>query len=42
MNTAELTALLAAFGEKPVSFVLPDGRRIPDHAHITEVGRIDR
>ena len=42
MNTAELTALLAAFGEKPVSFVLPDGGRIPDHAHITEVGRIDR
>jgi len=42
MNTAELTALLAAFGEKPVSFVLPDGGRIPAHAHITEVGRIDR
>ncbi|MDA0292373.1 MAG: DUF6428 family protein [Verrucomicrobia bacterium] len=42
MNTAELNALLAAFGEKPVSFVLPDGGRIPDHAHITEVGRIDR
>ncbi len=42
MNTAELTALLAAFGEKPVSFVLPDGGRVPTHAHITEVGRIDR
>ena len=42
MNTAELTALLAAFGEKPVSFVLPDGGRVPAHAHITEVGRIDR
>lgn len=42
MNTTELTALLAAFGDKPVSFVLPDGGRIPAHAHITEVGRIDR
>jgi len=42
MNTAELTALLTAFGDKPVSFVLPDGGRIPAHAHITEVGRIDR
>ena len=42
MNTTELTALLAAFGDKTVSFVLPDGGRIPAHAHITEVGRIDR
>jgi hypothetical protein len=42
MNTAELTALLTAFGDKPVSFVLPDGGRVPAHAHITEVGRIDR
>jgi len=42
MNTAELTALLTTFGDKPVSFVLPDGGRVPAHAHITEVGRIDR
>jgi len=42
MNTAEFTALLSALGEKNVQFVLPDGGRIPAHAHITEVGRIDR
>jgi hypothetical protein len=42
MNTAEFTALLSALGDKPVRFILPDGGRIPDHAHITEVGRVDR
>jgi hypothetical protein len=42
MNTAEFTALLTALGDKPVRFILPDGGRIPDHAHITEVGRVDR
>ena len=42
MNTAEFTKLLASLGDKTVHFVLPDGGRIPDHAHVTEVGRIDR
>jgi hypothetical protein len=42
MNTVEFAALLSALGEKPVRFILPDGGRIPDHAHITEVGRVDR
>jgi hypothetical protein len=42
MNTAEFTALLSASGEKTVRFILPDGGRIPEHAHITEVGRVDR
>ena len=42
MNTTEFTNLLASSGDKPVHFVLPDGGRIPDHAHVTEVGRIDR
>jgi len=42
MNTAEFTALLSALGDQPVRFLLPDGGRIPDHAHITEVGRVDR
>ena len=42
MNTAEFTSLLSAFGDKIVLFILPDGGRIPAHAHITEVGRIDR
>lgn len=42
MNSAEFTALLSALGDKPVRFLLPDGGRVPDHAHITEVGRVDR
>jgi hypothetical protein len=42
MNTAKFTNLLASSGDKSVHFVLPDGGRIPDHAHVTEVGRIDR
>jgi hypothetical protein len=42
MNAAAFTALLEDFGDRPVVFVLPDGGRIPPHAHITEVGRIDR
>ena len=42
MTTTEFTTILADCGENPVTFVLPDGGRIPDHAHITEVGRIDR
>src|SRR4051812_20779768 len=28
--------------EHALTFVLPDGDRIPAHAHITEVGRIDK
>lgn len=42
MNTAEFAALLSALGDRPVRFVLPDGGLIPGHAHITEVGRVDR
>ena len=42
MTTTEFTTILADCGKNPVTFVLPDGGRIPDHAHITEVGRIDR
>lgn len=42
MNTNEFTSLLSALGDKPVRFILPDGGRIPGHAHITEVGRVDR
>jgi len=33
--------LLAAPGHE-LAFVLPDGGRIPAHAHVTEVGRTDR
>ncbi len=42
MNASEFVGLLAAAGEKDVRFLLPDGGFIPAHAHITEVGRVDR
>jgi len=42
MTVSEFSALLAASGDKTVRFVLPDGGFIPAHAHVTEVGRVDR
>ena len=42
MDVSEFVGLIAAAGEKSVRFVLPDGGFIPAHAHITEVGRVDR
>ena len=42
MTAAELTTGLAAAGGKEVRFLLPDGGLVPAHAHITEVGRVDR
>jgi len=42
MDTSEFIDLLAGAGEKDVRFLLPDGGLIPAHAHITEVGRVDR
>jgi hypothetical protein len=40
-TTSFLTALLAA-GSAKVRFMLPDGGLIPAHAHVTEVGRVDK
>ncbi len=42
MIVSEFVGLLSSAGEKHVRFLLPDGGLIPAHAHITEVGRIDR
>jgi hypothetical protein len=42
MNTSTLLKLLVAHPKHHLQFILPDGGRIPIHAHITEVGRIDK
>lgn len=42
MTAAELATGLGAAGAKEVRFLLPDGGLVPAHAHITEVGRVDR
>lgn len=42
MKLAELKNHLASHVERQLRFVLPDGERIPAHAHITEVARIDK
>lgn len=42
MKTSELLSLLRAHSGHHLQFVLPDGGMIPVHAHITEVGRVDK
>ncbi len=43
MNFADLHHLLdTAPAEAEVRFLLPDGGLIPAHAHVTEVGRVDK
>lgn len=42
MKTSELLSALRAHPENHLEFTLPDGGRIPIHAHITEVGRVDK
>src|SRR5262245_20532648 len=42
MNITEFRRHLQAAPTHELCFVLPDGGRIPVHAHITEVGRTDR
>jgi hypothetical protein len=42
MKTSEFKQLLERYPESGLSFVLPNGESIPLHAHITEVGRIDK
>ena len=42
MNTSTLLKLLVAHPKHHLQFILPDGGKIPIHAHITEVGRIDK
>lgn len=42
MKTSELLAILRAHPAHHLQFILPDGGRVPIHAHITEVGRVDK
>lgn len=42
MKVSEFRRHLQAAANHELCFVLPDGGRIPAHAHITEVGRTDR
>jgi hypothetical protein len=42
VKTGDLQSALAAGGDLPVRFLLPDGGLVPAHAHVTEVGRVDR
>jgi hypothetical protein len=42
MKLSEFKAHLEAHPEHELTFILPDGGRIAAHAHITEVGRVDK
>lgn len=42
MKLSELKKQLAQHFDKTIRFVLPTGTRIPVHAHVTEVARIDK
>ncbi|MDB6140697.1 MAG: hypothetical protein JWO94_3769 [Verrucomicrobiaceae bacterium] len=42
MNVQELEAALNLQPDADVRFILPDGGMIPAHAHVTEVGRVDK
>ena len=42
MKLTEFTARLRQHPDHQLTFVLPDGDRVPAHFHITEAGRIDK
>lgn len=42
MKLSELKTTLAQHPEKNIRFILPDGEAVPDHAHVTEVARIEK
>ena len=42
MNVAEFRAILAAHPEARMHWMLPDRSFVPDHYHITEVGRVQK
>lgn len=42
MKTSELLTALHQYPDHHLQYVLPDGGMIPIHAHITEVGRVDK
>ena len=42
MNLNEFSSLVSAHPDKLMRFVLPDGKSIPAHYHITEVGHVKK
>ena len=42
MKLSELKQTLAQHSDKTLRFVLPTGSKIPAHAHVTEVARLDK
>jgi hypothetical protein len=42
MKTSELQNILTAHPNHQLIMLLPDSGRVPAHAHVTEVGRVDR
>jgi hypothetical protein len=42
MQLSELKKLLAKNSPRNIRFILPTGTKIPPHAHVTEVARIDK
>lgn len=42
MKTSEFKAHLEKYPDHELRFILPDGGFVPVHAHITEVGRVDK
>ena len=42
MKTSEFKRLLTKYPEYDIQFILPEGGLVPLHAHITEVGRVDK
>jgi hypothetical protein len=42
MQLSEFKEILGKHPEKAIRFVLPIGSKIPPHAHVTEVARIDK
>jgi hypothetical protein len=42
MNVRELKTFLTSNPDLNMQFVLPDGKTIPQHFHVTEVGRVQK
>jgi hypothetical protein len=42
MQVEQLLNYLEANGDSPLRIALPGGENVPDHFHVTEVGRIDK
>jgi hypothetical protein len=42
MRISELRTLLASHPDKALRFILPTGTKVPLHAHVTELARLDK